>query len=117
MSSRCEAELLRWRGQLGPEFSEYVFATTNTQIFLIGTIAFTAAGCPRRSVGQSLAALFDSGSNGPRRSLALESDWGAGGAGSGAGSGVGSGARSGAGCGIGSGCWIGCCADPRSFTD
>ena len=46
MSSRCKAELLRWRGQLGPEFSEYVFATTNTQIFLIGTIAFTAAGCP-----------------------------------------------------------------------
>ena len=71
---------------------------------------------PRRSVGQSLAALFDSGSNGPRWSPALESDWGAGGAGSGKGSGVGSGAGSGAGCGIGSGCWIGCCADPRSFT-
>src|SRR5215468_5791147 len=53
MSSRCKAELLRWRGQLGPEFSEYVFATTNIQIFLIGTIAFTGAGCPRRSVGQS----------------------------------------------------------------
>ena len=26
MSSRCKAELLRWRRQLGPEFSEYVFA-------------------------------------------------------------------------------------------
>ena len=26
MSSRCKAELLKWRTQLGPEFSEYVFA-------------------------------------------------------------------------------------------
>jgi integrase len=26
MSSRCKAELLRWRERLGPEFSEYVFA-------------------------------------------------------------------------------------------
>jgi integrase len=26
MSNRCKAELLRWRKQLGPEFSEYVFA-------------------------------------------------------------------------------------------
>lgn len=26
LSSRCKAELLRWREQLGPEFSEYVFA-------------------------------------------------------------------------------------------
>jgi len=26
MSSRCKAELLKWRSRLGPEFSEYVFA-------------------------------------------------------------------------------------------
>jgi integrase len=26
MSSRCKAELVRWRERLGPEFSEYVFA-------------------------------------------------------------------------------------------
>jgi integrase len=26
MSSRCKSELLRWREQLDPEFSEYIFA-------------------------------------------------------------------------------------------
>ena len=53
MSNRCKGELLRWREQLGPEFSEYVFAnpqdlkTNLRDIRRAWPKALMAAGLPR----------------------------------------------------------------------
>ena len=38
MSGRCKAELQRWRGQLGPEFSEYVFANPQNPAIPLGDV-------------------------------------------------------------------------------